>query len=56
MSKQSVWIIGVGRGGWVGGGAGGHAPSNFGGGANIPFAPPPTNNPPTLSFNVYVKQ
>ena len=54
MSKQSVWIIGVGRGGWVGagGGGGGHAPNNFGGGANIPFAPPPIIHPhyPSMSM------
>ena len=30
-------------------------PNNLRGGANIPFAPPP-NNPPTFSFNFYVKQ
>ena len=26
------------------------------GGGNIPFALPPPNNPPTFSFNVYMKQ
>ena len=37
------------------GGQGGPGPpNNFGGGANIPFGPP--NNPPTFSFNFYVKQ
>ena len=46
-------IIGVGRGG-----PGGARPLNNlkGGGANIPFAPPPPNNPPIFSFNYYVKQ
>ena len=45
---------GVGRGG--GGARGGQAPppNNLRGGANIPFGPP--NNPPTFSFNFYVKQ
>ena len=34
----------------------GQAPDDFGGGGgNIPFAPPP-NNQPTFSFLVYVKQ
>ena len=45
--------IGVGRGGpgWVGAGP----PNNLrGGGGNIPFGLP--NNPPTFSFNFYVKQ
>ena len=38
-----------------GGGPGGaRPPNNLGGGANIPFGPP--NNPPTFSFNFYVKQ
>ena len=46
-------FIGVGRGGP--GGGGGQAPNNLrGGGGNIPFATP--NNPPTFSFNFYVKQ
>ena len=43
--------IGVGRGGARGAGP----PNNLrGGGGNIPFGPP--NNPPTFSFNFYVKQ
>ena len=51
--------IGVGRGGGGGGGGagGGQAPPPIileGGGGNIPFGPP--NNPPTFSFNFYVKQ
>ena len=46
--------IGVGRGGPGGAGL---SPNNLGGGgANIPFAPPPPNNPPTFSFNFYVKR
>ena len=37
------------------GGQGGPGPpNNLRGGANIPFGPP--NNPPTFSFNFYVKQ
>ena len=36
-----------------GGGAGGQE-FERGGGGNIPFGPP--NNPPTFSFNFYVKQ
>ena len=37
------------------GGGPGPPPNNLkGGGGNIPFAPP--NNPPTFSFNFYVKQ
>ena len=52
-------IIGVGRGGGQGGGGGGGGggagpPNSLKGGANIPFGPP--NNPPTFSFNFYVKQ
>ena len=49
--------IGVGRGGARGGGGPG-PPNNLRGGANIPFAPPspPPNNPPTFSFNFYLKQ
>ena len=43
--------IGVGTGG---GGGGPGPPNNLRGGANIPFGPP--NNPPTFSFNFYVKQ
>ena len=46
------------RGGGGGGGGRGQGgpgpPNNLRGGANIPFGPP--NNPPTFSFNVYVKQ
>ena len=42
--------IGVGRGG----ARGARPPNNLRGGANIPFGPP--NNPPTFSFNFYVKQ
>ena len=38
-----------------GGGQGGQAPPKIReGGGNIPFGPP--NNPPTFSFNFYVKQ
>ena len=40
-----------------GGGVGGPRPPNNlkeGGGGNIPFGPP--DNPPTFSFNFYVKQ
>ena len=36
------------------GGGGQARPNNLRGGANIPFGPP--NNPPTFSFNFYVKQ
>ena len=37
------------------GGGGGQGAKNLrGGGGNIPFGPP--NNPPTFSFNFYVKQ
>ena len=47
-----------GAGGGQGGGGGGRGgqapPNNLRGGANIPFGPP--NNPPTFSFNFYVKQ
>ena len=40
------WPMGMGR-----------TPNNFRGGANIPLPPPlPPNNPPTFSFNFYVKQ
>ena len=50
--------IGVGRGGprgGGGGGGGGKPPNNLKGrGGNIRFGPP--NNPPTFSFNFYVKQ
>ena len=37
-------------------GGGGEAPppNNLEGRANIPFGPPPSNNPPTFSFNVYM--
>ena len=38
------------------GGGAAPPPNNLTEGANIPFAPPPPNNPPTFSFNVYVKQ
>ena len=49
--------IGVGRGGGGGGGGGGQGgrpPNNSSGGPSYPLAPP--NNPPTFSFNFYVKQ
>ena len=57
-SAETYQLIGVGRGGGGGGGARGPGPLNNlkGGGANIPFGPPPPNNPPTFSFNFYVKQ
>ena len=53
LGTEMCFYIGVGRGG--GGGArGGQAPPIIlEGGANIPFGPP--NNPPTFSFNFYVK-
>ena len=44
-------FIRVGRGGGPGGAG---PPNNLRGGTNIPFGPP--NNPPTFSFNFYVKQ
>ena len=57
VCKRSLSHIGVGRGGGQGGGGGGgQAPQIILEGANIPFAPPPPNYPPTFSFNFYVKQ
>ena len=50
VCKRSLSHIGVGRGG----GGGQAPPIILEGGANIPFGPP--NNPPTFSFNFYVKQ
>ena len=38
-----------------GGGGGGRLPNNLRGGPTYPLPPPP-NNPPTFSFNFYVKQ
>ena len=57
MNCKGTSIIGVGRGGGGGGGqggGGGRPPNNLRGGGNIPFWPP--NNPPTFSFNFFVKQ
>ena len=48
--------IGVGRGGgpgWGAGGAGPPPPNNLRGGQHTLW---PLNNPPTFSFNFYVKQ
>ena len=53
----SAVLIGVGRGGGGQGGGGGGAgppPNNLRGGPTYPLAPP--NNPPTFSFNFYVKR
>ena len=53
---QKYLLISIGKG-WGGGGVTPRPPNNFGRGANIPFGGPPTpNNPPTFSFNVYMKQ
>ena len=54
LSKMCLFI-GVGRGGG-GGGGGQPPPNNLRGGPTYPLPPPPLNNPPTFSFNFYVKQ
>ena len=51
FARMTDEAIGVGRGG-----RGGRPPNNLRGGAKIPSAPPPPNNPSTFSFNFYVKQ
>ena len=52
FNSQRFIELGVGRGGGGGGGGGGN---NFGGGRATYHFPHP-NNPPTFSFNAYVKQ
>ena len=48
-----VKLIGVGRGG---GSRGARPPNNLREGQTYPLAPHPPNNPPTFSFNFYVKR
>ena len=50
----ALFVISLHRRRKRGGQGGPGPPNNLRGGANIPFGPP--NNPPTFSFNFYVKQ